>query len=71
MKSQAGPEYLVNQDFAKRCHIAEGHYNTIQGRPSLFPTEDRIARLITLPCRLWEKLGDDCSYKIAQLVEKF
>jgi hypothetical protein len=69
MKSAEGPEYLVNQNFAKKCHATEEHFNTI-GRPSLFPTEDRAARLITLPRRLWEKLGDSYSFKIAELVEK-
>lgn len=69
LKSAGGSEYMINQDFAKKCHETEEQVNGEVGRPSLFPNEPKSAKLITLSDRLWEKLGEPYSSNIAKLLE--
>lgn len=69
LQTSAG-DVIVNQRWANSIQRSEERVNLNTGRPKLFPGEACSARLITLPDKLWEKVGEPCSVNIAALIGK-
>jgi hypothetical protein len=70
LKDASGRECMVHQDWAKGVRRTEERLNSSIGRPPMFPNETNSSKYITLPDRLWEKLGSPWSANLAALIER-
>lgn len=59
----------INQGFAGKVREIEDRVNGI-GKPPICPGEKSVMRGISLPQRLWDKLGEPRSANLARLLEK-
>ena len=63
-----GNLYQVDQEFAIRVREVEERINGM-GRPPVVPGETPVLYGLTLPQRLWDKLGRPYSANLARLLE--